>query len=310
MIVTVTANTTIDQTRLVPALTMNRTVRAIRTVFSMGGKPTDASWILGELGIPSLALGFAAGIMGDKVKTMLTARGVTVDFVVVGGETRVNTVIVCEDGSGMVTVTTSTLEVTPEHVEALRSRYHEALTDATCVVLGGTLPPQMQVSFYTDFIALARERGVPVIFDAAEPNLSVGLASQPDFVKPNRDELTALVGRPIDTLDDAYQAGREIAAQYNTCPVITLGGVGALAVLPDRAYYIPPVRVEVVSAAGTGDAVLAGLAAALLRKQPVEEGLRLGFAAAAAVCLTLGTADCRRTDVERLLPQVQLVSYP
>ncbi len=80
--------------------------------------------------------------------------------------------------------------------------------------------------------------------------------------------------------------------------------------LPGRAYRIPALKGQVVNAAGAGDAVLAGLAAALDRGQPVEEGLRLGFAAAAAVVLTPGTADCRRADVERFLPQIELIPYP
>ena len=71
MIVTVTANTTLDQTLFVSAFQKNRTMRATDTVQSMGGKPTDASWILGELGIGSLALGFAAGTTGDRVESML-----------------------------------------------------------------------------------------------------------------------------------------------------------------------------------------------------------------------------------------------
>jgi fructose-1-phosphate kinase PfkB-like protein len=77
--------------------------------------------------------------------------------------------------------------------------------------------------------------------------------------------------------------------------------------LPDRVYRIPPLKVEVVSAAGAGDAVLAGLAASIERKQPIEEGLRLGFGAATAVTLLPGTADCRKDDVERLSAQIELL---
>jgi 6-phosphofructokinase 2 len=52
------------------------------------------------------------------------------------------------------------------------------------------------------------------------------------------------------------------------------------------------------------------MAAALYRAQPVEDGLRLGFAAAGAVVMTPGTADCHREDIERLIPQVHLIPYP
>jgi fructose-1-phosphate kinase PfkB-like protein len=157
---------------------------------------------------------------------------------------------------------------------------------------------------------LARERRIPVIFDAAEPNLSAGLSARPTYIKPNRDELEALVGHPLPTMDDVYNAGRDIIAQYDACPIISLGADGGLAVLPARAYHIPPLAVNVVSPAGAGDAVLAGLAASIDRGLSIEEGLRLGFAAATAVLLQPGTADCRRADVDTFLPRIELLPYP
>lgn len=310
MIVTVTANTTLDHTVVIPALEKGRTIRAAQSTFSMGGKPADASFILGALGIPSLALGFAAGVIGQKVEELLRARGVVTDFVPVGGETRINTIIVTQDGGEQTTITTSTLEVSPEHLDALRAKYAAALEKARCVVLGGTLPAALSPAFYTEFIALARKRGIPVVFDAADANLRAGLQAAPSFIKPNRAELTALVEHPITSLEEAYQAGRVLLAQYGTASVMSFGAEGALAVLHDCAYRIPAIPVWVVSAAGAGDALLAGLAAALSRREPIENGLRLGVAAATAVCLTLGTADCRREDVERFLPQVELIPYP
>jgi 1-phosphofructokinase family hexose kinase len=310
VIVTVTANTTLDLTVFVPSLVKNRTLRATDTVQSMGGKPTDASWILGEIGVPSLALGLAAGSTGEKVEKMLRARGVTTDFTWVEGETRINVIIIDEGDQSHTTITTTTMHIAPEDTMRLLERYRDALDEATVVVTGGTLPKGIEPSFYTQVIGMARERNVPVIFDAAEPNLSAGLKASPTYVKPNRDELEALVGHTLHTLEDVYNAGRQILDQYGACPIITLGDEGALAVLPDRAYRVPPLNVDVVSPAGAGDGVLAGLAASVYRKQPIEEGLRLGAAAATAVLLQPGTADCRRADVERFLPQIQLISYP
>lgn len=309
MIISLTANTTIDHTVVIPSLAKGSTIRALTSTFSMGGKPADASYILGALGIPSRALGFAAGTTGQKVEELLKARNVTPDFIQVGGETRINTVIVAQDGGEQTTITTSTLEINASHLAELRTKFIAVLDEATCVVMGGTLPKPLTPEFYADYIGLARKRNIPVVFDAADQNLRAGLTASPSFIKPNRAELTALLGRPVESMRDAYNAGREIYAQYGTCAVMTFGDEGALAVLPDKAYRIPAVPVEVVSAAGAGDAVLAGLVAALSRKEPIENGLRLGIAAASAVCLTLGTADCRAEDVERLLPQVQLIPF-
>ncbi len=80
--------------------------------------------------------------------------------------------------------------------------------------------------------------------------------------------------------------------RYGVYPVISLGSEGGLAVLPGRAYRIPPIDVPVVNATGAGDAMVAGLAASVYRGQPIEDGLRLGFAAATNVVTTPQTAEC------------------
>ncbi|MCA0454720.1 MAG: 1-phosphofructokinase family hexose kinase [Chloroflexi bacterium] len=309
MIVTLTPNTTLDLTVLIPKFELNKTIRASQSLYGMAGKPTDASWVLAELGIPSHALGFGAGSIAHKIEAMLHSRGITTDFVPVGGESRVNMVIVCEDGSGQSTITTSSLDVSDQHIDRLLARFEGAVRNASCVVMGGSLPENVPPSFYADAIRLAKAYAVPVIFDAGEPNLSAGLAACPDFIKPNEDELSGLVGERVTDMPSAYRAGQRILEQYGTSSIMTFGGEGALAVLPERAYHIPALKIEVVSAAGAGDAVLAGLAASIERGQPVEDGLRLGFAAATAVCLMAGTAQCRSADVEAFLPQIELIPY-
>ena len=144
MIVSLTPNTTLDMTVFVPKLLTNTVVRAARTYHSMGGKPTDAAWILGRMGVGSLALGLAAGAVGHKVKRMLEDLGVTADFIEVGGETRINTVIIDESTGEHTTITSASLIVEPHNVEELRERYRAALPAASVVITGGSLPPGME----------------------------------------------------------------------------------------------------------------------------------------------------------------------
>ncbi len=309
MIVTVAANTAIDHIFFIPKFEGSRTIRATGSVQSVGSKPSNVSWILAELGLPSLALGFAADLAGKKLESLLLERGVTVDFTWADGETRRNIVIVTEDGAAQTTITASTLKVTAQQQDALLERYSHALDEASCVVLGGTLPQGVEPSFYADLIRLGRERGLPLLFDASEPFLSAGLAARPTYVKPNLHELEHFAGHPLETLASIYEAGQSLQALYDVSPIISLGEEGGLAVLPDRAYRIPALKVEVVNAAGAGDAIVTGLAASIERGQPIEDGLRLGFACATATLLRPGTAECRRQDIEYFLGQIELISY-
>jgi 1-phosphofructokinase family hexose kinase len=308
MIVSVTANTSMDYIVFIKQLEQNKTIRATQMIESIGGKPTDASWILGELGVPSYALGFSAGFNGERIKGFLHSRGVITDFIPVGGESRRNLILISEEG-WQTAITTNSLIIDADHLAIMRAKYLAALDTATLVILGGTLPYGLTADFYTDYIALARAKHIPVIFDAAEPNLSAGLQSRPTYVKPNKDELSGLIGRRVESLDEAYQAGRTIYERYGTISVITLGGEGGLAVLPDRAYHIPIIPVNVVNAAGAGDAVLAGLGYAVAKNLPIEDGLRIGFGAATATVTMPGTAECRRDDIWRYAALVELIPY-
>jgi len=310
MIVTVTPNTGIDLTLLVPEFVLNKTIRASQSALGMGGKATDVSWILGRMGVPNLAIGFAAGNTGKQMVKMLEERGSLTDFVWAGGETRRNTIIISQDGRGQSTFTVSTLEVSPRHLRKFFKVFQDALNQVTCLVLGGSLPKGVPTSFFNSLIEMAHEQSIPVLFDASGPGLLSGLSARPDLIKPNRVELEEITGSTIQSNEAAYQAARQIQQEYGANVIATMGRQGAFAVLPDRGYWIPGLKLEVVSSAGAGDGVLAGLAVAYSQKKPVEEGLRLGFALANAVLLTLPTADFDLKDLGCLYPLIELNPYP
>ena len=90
MIYTVTFNPAIDYVLWLDRLRPGKTNRAVGEVYAPGGKGINVSMVLKNLGIPSVALGFAAGFTGDTVCTMLEARGIASDFIRIPGLSRVN----------------------------------------------------------------------------------------------------------------------------------------------------------------------------------------------------------------------------
>jgi 1-phosphofructokinase family hexose kinase len=305
MIITLTPNTGIDFTVQIPWFQLHDTIRASEHAWGMAGKAADVSWILGNLGIPTRALGFAAGPIGQRMEGMLRQRGVETDFTWVEGESRLNLVIVVPE-EGQSTITSSSLMVSSEHVADLMARYERALEDAVCVVMGGSLPAGLPLEFYTDAMARAHRHGVPVIFDSSGAALKAGMAGHPEVIKPNRAELGDLIGTWSDTRDEVVQAALRVHQEFDTDVIVTLGPQGAVAVFGDGAYFVHPLSIPVRSSAGAGDGVLAGIALAYLREEPLEYGLQHGFALAAAVLGTLPTADFRIEDYEALIPQIRI----
>jgi fructose-1-phosphate kinase PfkB-like protein len=86
-----------------------------------------------------------------------------------------------------------------------------------------------------------------------------------------------------------------------------MGAGGAVAVTRKQgAWLVKPPKVEAVSAVGSGDAMVAGFAAASLGGRGFADCLRWAVAAGAANATRFENAGCTRDEVTKLIPEVQL----
>ena len=306
-VLTVTPNTALDRCLLVPDFAFGRTVVAEASTLAMAGKPADASLVLARLGVASVATGLVGGRSGKLMVRMLEREGVNCRFLRCPGRTRVNTVIIKKGSGRQGTVTVPSLRPRLEDGERLLARVRALLPGRRWLVLGGSLPDGMAPDLYARMIEAAHEHGVKALLDASGETLLSGLPARPAIVKPNQIELGAALGRPLSGPAEAVEAARELCVSRGVeVVVVTLGDEGSICVTADQAWRVPPMDLEVVNTAGAGDAFGAGLIKGLLDDLPLPEALRWATAAAGAVLLTLGTADCRYEDVVRLLPQVRV----
>jgi len=171
------------------------------------------------------------------------------------------------------------------------------------LVLSGSLLPGMPSDAYARLSRRAAEDGVTVAVDT-DRHLRASLAAGATVIKPNAFELGRLVGRDVHDAASARQAGEAARALGAEVVVCSLGAQGAVWVGAEGAWRAVPPRVEVDSALGAGDALLAGVLVARADGADPAEALRLGVACGTATALTPGTELCRRDDVERVRGQV------
>jgi bifunctional ADP-heptose synthase (sugar kinase/adenylyltransferase) len=114
----------------------------------------------------------------------------------------------------------------------------------------------------------------------------------PVCFKMNRAELSALTGAKSDLrLEESKRAGSALAQRQGRNVFITLSERGILGASPaGEVEYVPahPIRGE-IDIVGAGDAVTAGLTAALAAGATLRESLELANAAASVVIHQLGT---------------------
>lgn len=304
VILTVTPNTALDKVLFVERFCFGETVRAHRAADGMGGKGAVTSWVLGQLGAPSRATGFAAGETGRRMEAILRQAGVTTDFLWVGGETRTNYVLARVTDGAQGTVTASGLVLAPDDPARLRAHVEALLPEAEWLLCGGSLPAGMPVDWYAPLIARARDLGTPTLLDVSDQFLEPNVAARPTIIKPNGAEASRLLGRRVDSVEEAASGAEELARRGIETVVITLGERGAVAATDEGLYAVPPVPVRAVNTAGAGDGFNAGLIQARLRGEDWIGALRWAAAVATAVVLTPGTGEVRLEDAQALYPRV------
>jgi fructose-1-phosphate kinase PfkB-like protein len=153
----------------------------------------------------------------------------------------------------------------------------------------GSLPAGTDPSLVTRLVKVGRAAGVPVAVDASGAALAAAVEARADLIKPNRDELAELTGRPVESIADALAAGRETRARTGGTVLVSLGADGAMLLTPAGDWYAIGPRITPVNTTGAGDALLAGY----LADDTADPAARLASAVATGVsaCLAEATAE-------------------
>ena len=175
-----------------------------------------------------------------------------------------------------------------------------ALVGADCLLLQLEVP--LEVSLPA--ARIARQKGVPVILDPAPASaLPAEAYALVDVLTPNQTEAAALVGHPVDDVDQALAAARELARRGVGTAIVKLGELGAVYVSGDSACHAPPFDVEAVDTVAAGDAFGGALAVALAEGKELSAAIRFASAVGAVAVTRPGaqTAMPSRDEVESLL---------
>jgi len=89
--------------------------------------------------------------------------------------------------------------------------------------------------------------------------------------------------------------------------VVSMGAEGAMLVTSTFAKQIKPPLVERKSTVGAGDSMVAGIVYSLYNEKSLIDAIRYGVACGTAATLNPGTELCRREDVEKITPNVEII---
>lgn len=257
-------------------------LRTDTTLAVAGGKGSNVARSLAVLGHPALVVGMIGGRTGDQVAELAREEGLGATWTRIEGETRTCIVVVSADAGAATVINEFGPKVGADEWREFVASAVLATAAVKAVCIAGSLPPGVPSEYCGSLVARLRANGSRVYVDAQGDALTSAIAARPHAVKINGDEAGHVLGRRVDTLEDAERGACELRDRGVPEVVITLGSAGAALAHPDGTEVVVPPAVKALSAVGSGDAFLAGYIAAETEGVEPEDALRQGVAAGVA----------------------------
>ncbi len=148
-------------------------------------------------------------------------------------------------------------------------------------------------------VSLARRSGVKVILNPAPMPASMPAElTRVDLLCPNQSEASAIVGRSVDSIEDACDAATHIRSLGAAKVIITLGGIGAVVADESGARHIAPFPVTALDTTAAGDAFAGALAVRLAHGDSLSTAARFASAAGAIAATRHGAQPSMPTAAE------------
>lgn len=303
MICTVTLNTSIDKAyRMAAPVRVGEVQRVSEVIDRAGGKGLNAARAVKTCGEEVLATGFVGGHNGALLCELLDADGVPHDFCEIVGETRC-----CINALDPTGESTEFLEpgcpVTAADLDAVVGRVAELAAKADVVTINGSAPAGAPVTVYARLIEAIKATGAPVLLDTSGDLLVEGVKARPTMVKPNTDEIAAVLGHPVGGRDEVLAAARELHDRGVEKVVVSLGGAGSVMASDAGTFVGQAPAIDVVNPVGSGDTLVGAFAVAMARAVGDPKALAYAMACASANCLSAETGAFDPAVADELLGQ-------
>lgn len=308
MIITVTLNPSIDISYPLEKFNLDTVNRVSQVSKTAGGKGLNVTRVLHDLQGDVIATGVLGGNFGNYIRQQLDAIPVKHDFTDIDQETRFCLAILHEDNQ--TEILEAGPQVSDQEQETFVQTFERLLEQATTVTISGSMAKGFSPDTYSKLIQRANHHGCKVLLDTSGTSLETSLKaeSKPYLIKPNIDEISALVGKNLNSQDLtglAQELANDLFAGIELI-VISMGGQGALVKYQNAFYKVNIPKITVVNPVGSGDSTIAGMAYAIDRGLDFDEVIKYGMTCGVLNTMNPKTGAVDMNQFDQIYQQISL----
>lgn len=300
MVYTLTLNPSLDHIIRIKDLEIGETNRSDEEEFYPGGKGINVSRILNELDVSNISVGYIAGFTGREIERLVHLNKVKTDFIHLDeGINRINVKI----KSRLETEINSNGPIIDEKSKKLLLEKLNILKDGDFLVLAGSIPPCLKNSFYSEIMEMLIGKNINIVVDATGESLLNTLKYKPLLIKPNKRELEEITNLEFKEIDDIRKNAFKLKSLGARNIIVSLGKDGAILIEEngDVIYKEAP-KGQVKNTVGSGDSMVGGFIAALVKGYDTKKAFDLAIACGSATAFCDDLA--KKEDINKLFYKI------
>lgn len=308
-VVTLTLSPSLDNTSETDSIYPHGKIRCKAPRLEAGGGGINVARVIKRLGGNCTAIYPCGGATGESLNKLLVDENVNIRPIECRNWTRQNLNVSTRCDMQQYRFIMPGPPLMAEELKAIECAILDE--DPEYLVISGSLPEDLDVSYVKHLIDLSVERDIKVIFDSSGPALLDILRFGKLFlVKPNSKELSSISGKSFFRAGDMEAEAMDLVSSGKTqIALVSLGPQGALLVHHDLVEQIVPPKTTTYSTVGAGDSMVGAVLYALSAGFTVQEAARMGVAAGTGATMNEGTALCD-CEVVNDIYEALLQRYP
>jgi 1-phosphofructokinase family hexose kinase len=305
-ILTLTVNPALDRIVTVDRLVFEDRAYIESTTEMAGGRGINAARVLVNFGVETVAVTTSGRETGRKMEELLQKDAFEKDVVKIRNTIRTNLTISDRQGLSI-----KLNEIGPSISKLEQKRISQAverrLPEASWLMLCGSLPPDIDLHFYSKLLKLAAKHKVQTMLDTDGDPLLHAMEGGPTVVKPNQSEAERLLNTALITRTQLIDAVQKIKSLGAKSVVLSLGSRGVIAAtFTEGIVEVIPPAIDAVCPIGAGDAMSAAIVWSLSKGNSFSESLRWGVAAGTASSKLPGITMANLEQTKEIYPHTQI----
>ncbi len=299
MILSVCLSPSIDINMELDSLNVGRLNIVKGKSITYSGKGINVAFGVSRLGKAGLLTGFMYDENGTLFKQVLSKEKITSKFVWNPGRIRENYKII--DNRAMLTeINDVSSPVSPQNQKKLIDMVKTLSEKSNVCVISGSLPQGVDNDYYKRLFEAVNPKNIKIA-DASGGRLKSALDAGVDLVKPNKEELSALLNTEFESRAELLEGAKALTRMGAKNVLLSMGKDGAIITNGVESYFCKSVNVAVNSTVGAGDAMVSGAAVAMEEGKSLKEILLSGVAAGTAKIAMYGNMSFTKEKYDDIM---------